>query len=46
MEVMRLITALLFAAVFSISSHAGQGDKHEGVDPEPECDYASLEKTL
>ena len=45
MKVMRLITALLFAAAFSISSHAGQGDKNEGVDPEPECDYALVEKT-
>ena len=46
MEIVRLIIVLVFTAAFSISSYAGQGGKNEGVDPEPECDYISVEKTL
>jgi hypothetical protein len=43
---MKLIMALLFTAAFSIPSYAGQGGKNEGQEPEPECDYVSVEKTL
>jgi hypothetical protein len=34
----------LFTTAFSISSYAGQGSENEGEEPEPECDYASVEK--